>query len=255
MRSTDTTPMHLFVAQLARAPSTAPMFPYRIRLTSSASSFISFVRTMDCFPEPKQRITIQTPDAWLGRVATPAARAVMNGSTFTVVSRHRLEIWKPDWKIGDSKAQDGRIWQVTYNLIDTTENSGFTWKGVESIPGLILELERLLLDLNAFSERQSLKDFSACFRTAGACLHAPNPLRLAGLEDTIPRDFLASSAAQWLAACKSAWVFGVGSWNDLTFFDRERSRYRELSSRLSRILDEAICASVNSTAGSPPVHI
>jgi hypothetical protein len=107
----------------------------------------------------------------------------------------------------------------------------------------------VLNEIEAFARRLQRNAFAECFAKARLCLSADDPLALTFHKDFAPPGILPHNAAQMLAACQAAWVFGgMGSWNDQIFEGQDGKEYDRLSAALFGLLNESICAAANASA-------
>jgi hypothetical protein len=157
----------------------------------------------------------------------------------------RKDLYESAWEVGNREAADRRIWRVRYRLL--TENSELRSPKLQTVEALSLALEAALSDILEFADEHRLEGFAVYFRDAVRCLSSEDPFAFVHHKDLAPAGILDLSAKRLLAACQAAWVFGgMGSWNDLGFEGAEKTRYERLSDALFGLLNEGICASVNS---------
>lgn len=156
------------------------------------------------------------------------------------------DLWQADWKVGDRDADEDRLWQVRYGAI--AEDHYVEPPDYPSLDVCRGELHAVLVDAIQFGERNSLGIFADCFRKALVCLEASDPFASVPQQDLAPREFLSPIAAQLLAACQPAWVFGgMGSWNDVWVGENDEPEYERISQRLFEILNLAIAVATYST--------
>ena len=261
-------------AQLNARRRLLPTLPF---LSNSTCQFCEFVHFVSPGPQsPEQPAQWQplaaTPDDWLlqqtslgrggllvhlsrndPRVSDRMLAGMVGGGgrwLLATVAAGRGDVWEAGWKVGDQKAADRRIWQVTYaRIAQDVPIPPPTTRPVISLQAALLEQLRMT---RAFSDQHNAANFSACFQRAIDCLATARPILPAGFPDLAPAGLLASDAARLLAACQAAWVFGgMGSWNDQSFEPPEQARYDALSEGLYSLLNEGISASVNSAAAEP----
>lgn len=211
-----------------------------------------------------------TPDDWLGSIVDGRfSRAVLvhravddplfsdrlsagmiggGGRWLLLIQRGELsDCWESGWEVGNREAADQRIWRVQYARV--AERVSVT-SDHESVEELTNRLTDTLNEIEAFARGQNLGGFADCFLKAQACLTTDDPLALVYHRDLAPPGILTLPAARLLACCQAGWVFGgMGSWNDLGFDGNDQTVYETLSDRLFSLMNQAICAGVNETAG------
>ena len=211
-----------------------------------------------------------TPDAWLELEAVRGRFArIVHGETgdphisdrmsagfvggggrwlLAVMSGNGPSLWEASWEVGNQNAEDQRIWRVRYGLLN--EKAPMSLPTSRDPESVIIQLKEALSEIAEFAEDHSIDGFASSFRKAIKCLASDDPFADVYHKDLSPPGLLALPAQRLMAACQAAWVFGgMGSWNDLSFDGDEQKRYDQISDRLFALVNEAICASVNSTAG------
>src|SRR5262249_28395244 len=130
-------------------------------------------------------------------------------------------------------------------------HANFAMPRMQTVDALSVQLQEALADIVAFADDHHTEGFAAYFRKAIACLSDDDPFAVVYHKDLAPDGILDLPAQRLLAACQAAWVFGgMGSWNDMSFDGAEQKRYDRVSEKLFALLNDGICASANSSAGS-----
>jgi hypothetical protein len=153
-----------------------------------------------------------------------------------VTTERTAEAWMSRWKVTAQKAQDNRIWSVTYGCVAKFAQA--IQVPQPDLNGTANRLRRALEDTQRFAIKHKLPAWSEWFQRAldGLNLTTPESVQLVCL-DSYPE-----TAQSLLAAAYSGWVFGgMGSWNDLGFKSKvEHQQYEELSAGLYAAITDAI---------------
>jgi hypothetical protein len=159
-----------------------------------------------------------------------------------------FECWEASWEVGNKDASDRRIWKVQYALVDEVQSLK---QESTSVNEIVVQLTEALRDAEGFARQHDLGGFADFFNKAQRCLSADDPLALVYHRDLAPEGALSLTGVRLLACCQAAWVFGgMGSWNDLGFGGKDQELYSKLSDRLFELINQAICAGANDTAGT-----
>ena len=137
------------------------------------------------------------------------------------------DYWEARWDIGDQSRSDQKIWRVTYGRL--AKNQPRLNVQSSSVEALSAELGLALQQAGSFSRTHKLDCFDAAFSAGCAALESSTAPEVNGLA---LHNQLPLAASRLLAAAQASWVFGgMGSWNDLSFDEDDRSRYETLSIR------------------------
>jgi hypothetical protein len=243
--------------------------------THSTQHFCEYVRFLRRPPDWNGQpdawaITDQNPDSWLAHQTHTTRRAWLTWQSAnhpTVPDRYsaafvggggkwqlhtgspdRAEVWEGYWRVGNPQAPERRIWQVNYVLQAETAVSP---EQAHSLEQIAAEFAGTLDELIHFCEgKEYTEPFANAFRNARTLLESRDPIASVHHNDLAPAGILSQRAQQLLAAAQPASVFGgMGSWNDIGFEGEDQEVYNRLSEALFKVLNEAIRAAANSTAG------
>lgn len=241
--------------------------------TNSTCQFcekVNFV-TLDksLFGKQKETLVASTPDAWFTYIKKRGATGIRlsrstqdkpgisermsagfvgGGGTWTMevlFPCKQSEFWIAKWDVGDQKAQDKKIWRVTYGRVakgNTTPNMPINLQQVTK------ELADSLKDIRAFSDKHKLDGFTKCFDEALDTVSSDGKNRHGYHQDLAPSGFLSAESALLLDASQKSWVFGgMGSWNDMGFEGEDQKIYERVSERLFQTVNQAIEQAASST--------
>jgi hypothetical protein len=159
--------------------------------------------------------------------------------------------WEGRWEIGDRNRADRKIWRVSYGRVAGNQPSS-SYKTTD-LEKLKAKLGHKLAEIAEFARGHDLGEFASAFESGRSLLTSQEPTKGVYHTDIAPHQFLSRSALQLLGAAQAAWVFGgMGSWNDLGFDGKDRSRYEQVSEDLYQLLNEAMVAAANSCAQATP---
>lgn len=168
--------------------------------------------------------------------------------SLTVLGPEESTLWMARWQVGDRRAPDKRIWEVTYGRVASVRPAPLVPTDLASPAH---RLETALVDIIAFAEGHALEGFARLFRQALACLREPGAEHDVYHRDLAPAGVLPAAASALLGACQSAWVFGgMGSWNDMGFDGQDGVEYDRVSESLYAALVNAIPAAANASLSS-----
>ena len=175
------------------------------------------------------------------------AGLVGGGGTWYIEAIHKgySNFWSSRWQVLDPKAVDKRIWSVNYGRTSARQKT----LNIQVEQGRVKEqLYATVRDLAAFATKQNLASWSKQFESAVAIFESNEPNEQYYHKDLIPLNNYSMTAKQLLFGAGLAWVFGgMGSWNDLSFSNKEDSDlYEKLSGQLYYTIIEAVISSVNS---------
>lgn len=160
------------------------------------------------------------------------------------------EFWTGKWEMGNRNAPDGRIWRVTYGLLDLSPTAPADFGDMDELIG---DFRLTLNHIRAFAAKQSC-GFTQSF---DAALSALNDLKedLGSLADLAPPGALNTNALALLNAANAAWVFGgMNSWNDLGFNDAAvQAEYEDLTDRLFAVVNKTLEAAASSSYSPWPI--
>jgi len=239
--------------------------------TSQFCESIRFVRVEKPWfglAKPTEVPVADSPDAWLAYLKKQSAvnlsvrwqagddpkapdrmlaGFVGGGGTWCLVIRFadgHYERWLARWDIGDKARKDQKIWRVTYGCVQTNNQAP---AAAESVANASERLKNALVAIHAFSARQKCDGFTQCFERSLKALAHENGGE-AFHRDLFPGS-APSAAADLLAACQHAWVFGgMGSWNDMGFDGADGKEYERVSEQLFQAITTAIPAAVDGYA-------
>lgn len=223
-------------------------------------------------PDPDWHLIADSPDQWLDTQG-PARRALViheptndprlsdrmssgfvgGGSRWflCVDGGQSFECWEAWWKVGNQQAADRRIWHVHYArvvesyILDAAELAA----AIRPLDAVASHLRDILARIEEFAFSRNLAHFGEAFQKSSRCFGEPEPLSHVFHNDIAPPGTLSLAAAQVLAACQAAWVFGgMGSWNDLIMEGDAKATYESLSDELFNAINHAIVAAANSAA-------
>jgi hypothetical protein len=174
---------------------------------------------------------------------------VGGGGRWFIETLHAMlsDFWEARWLVGNREDPDRKIWDVAYGRVD--QDRAHLPYSSESLSTLKNDLEVVLSKIDAFATRKGLEFFSKSFRDARNVLNSDEPLSKTYCPDLAPTSDISLEAKQLLGAAQVAWVFGgMGSWNDIGFEGHDQEEYTQVSNELFSLLNQVICASVNSSA-------
>ena len=157
------------------------------------------------------------------------------------------DYWQARWEVKkEKKDTDNRIWNVTYGLVSTILEP-YPHPKIEVIDQK-KKINEILIRISEFaSSNDSTKDWEKTFNSAREMLDVDNP-ELSYHKDMVPSGALTKDRLQLLIAASSSFVFGgMGSWNDIGWFDDDitTKKYDELSAQLYKIMNESFVVAVN----------
>ena len=175
------------------------------------------------------------------------AGMVGGGGTWYIeaVYKSYSNLWSNRWQVQDANAADGRIWTVNYGRTSWRQKT----LNIQVEQGRVKEqLASTLRELIQFALKQNLESWARQFESALALLDSEEPNEQYYHKDLMPLNNYSITARQILFSAGQAWVFGgMGSWNDLSFSNKEdNDLYEKLSGRLYYGIIEAVVSAVNS---------
>ncbi len=153
--------------------------------------------------------------------------------------------WNNTWEVTNQEAEDNKIWSVSYTL--TFKNLQTSNLQIDN--NKIKEnLRQTLTDIADFATKQELAPWAELFEKAKSVLESSTPESDYYHADLIPLSKFSLTAKQIIFSAGSAWVFGgMGSWNDLSFYNEEDiEMYDTLSEKLYSNINQAFIAGINS---------
>ncbi len=154
------------------------------------------------------------------------------------------DLWYNYWKGTQPDDPDQKVWSVTYGL--THKHQPIIDFQVDCVT-VRKKLQRTLTDIANFAFRHDLEYWGKWYDNAWQILDSQNPEQYYYHKDLIPANY-ALAARRILFAAGTAWAFGgMGTWNDLSFPNKEENDiYEKLSERLYTEFNEAIITAINS---------
>ncbi|HRH66465.1 MAG TPA: hypothetical protein PLU53_09230 [Bacteroidia bacterium] len=156
--------------------------------------------------------------------------------------------WSARWQLKEApetqSADHQTTWIVNYARFARKIKSTQSLQNPEVVRQ---EFRQALSDIASFAFQQNLKGWAETFQKALYELTNLSPGELYYYKDFVPDKAFNQLSLQLLFAASKAWVFGgMGSWNDLSFDDKEiAGRYEELSSLLYNSIVECVKVVVN----------
>jgi hypothetical protein len=174
------------------------------------------------------------------------AGMVGGGGTWMIetIYRRHSNYWFNRWEVTNKDAPEGKIWSVSYGMIDKAQPTTDTQLDIREVYSL---LDQALAAITDFAERQQLPEWANVFTKARAILSDDVPGTAYYHQDLLADKHYSLTARQVLFAAGAAWVFGgMGSWNDLGFNTAEESKtYNEVSAGLFDSINQSILAVAN----------
>lgn len=173
------------------------------------------------------------------------ASFVDGGQSFFIeaIYEKHSDIWVSRWNTNDNESD--RIWEVTYGLV---VKKSVRLKHEDKLNEYRDKLRNKLIEISQFASNvKNLDDWCATFDTAAQLLDEPNPADVYALKIIAPNS-VPLEALQLLAAASKSNVFGgMGSWNDIGYFDSDdiQSQYNLLSAELFDLINESIITAIN----------
>lgn len=233
---------------------------------------VEFIATMDKnFANTKKEITgIKNPELWFELLKKENCKKLRlffqnskeddhktvgfvggGGNWFieTVYENHSdfwISRWEPDeennaWKVTYIKVAEHKpILNQQYNLLQTKE-----------------KLKNILKRISDFAKKETLENWCEIFITALNCLDDEHPESDFYHSDLINNDNYELKNIQLLMSASKSFVFGgMGSWNDMSFEQKEKEElYNSLSIELYDTMNKAIICSINNDKIEKPVVI
>ncbi|MFC7378092.1 hypothetical protein [Brevundimonas sp. GCM10030266] len=166
------------------------------------------------------------------------------GGPLLIVPTGTQSAWWSDWQVGDSNAEDRRIWTVTYH--ETAPPPAPRQPPATAHDGKA-RLVRALDKAIAFASAQQM-GFDDYLAKSTRLLDAPEPLADFYHPDIIPEGLMDLEHAQLFGCAAASWVFGgMGSWNDVWFQGDVRAEYDRVSDQLFSSIIDALVTATNST--------
>jgi hypothetical protein len=237
--------------------------------TCQFCEYVRFVRIGKTWlGKPKDVLVADSPEAWFSWLRSQDASGIRlehqpsqdprlpdrmsagfvggGGQTSLTVRRPgALDIWLARWEVGDQRAENRRIWRVTYGLIATLSRTTFASPSPQEAH---IRLEQALRDIRDFAVARQSEFFVRCFDAALASL-TDHCQRNGYHSDLYPEGTLSMTSTALLDAAQPAWVFGgMGSWNDQYFgntFENTPQEYARVSTQLYDAVLHAILAATN----------
>jgi len=173
---------------------------------------------------------------------------VGGGGRWLIEARHAKEsdLWEARWRVENKEDPKQKIWDVAYFRVD--QSRAHLPYSRENLTALKRKLDLVLTRIGTFAAAHNLDSFAKAFHSASDALHSDKPLSPTYHSDLAPTSNISIEAKQLLAASQFAWVFGgMGSWNDMGFEGQEQQEYVQISDDLFALLNQAVCAAVNSS--------
>ena len=175
------------------------------------------------------------------------AGMVGGGGTWMIetIYRRHSNYWFNRWEVTDKDNSEGRIWSVSYGMIEKAQPTTDTQLDIREIYSL---LDQALAAITDFADRQQLSEWAEVFKKARAILSNDSPGAAYYHQDLLVDKYYSLIARQVLSAAGTAWVFGgMGSWNDLVFNSAEENKtYNDVSAGLYAVINQSILAVANS---------
>ncbi|MFY0631210.1 MAG: hypothetical protein JXR05_12570 [Flavobacteriaceae bacterium] len=158
------------------------------------------------------------------------------------------DFWQSKWEVNPNKEdeEDYRVWNVTYGL--TIPNQKHFEHFKYDITNQKDKLRNTLLKISNFAtSNENTTGWEKTFNNAIETLENKNP-SFDYHKDLIPEGSLPIENLQLLIAATKSFVFGgMGSWNDIGWFENEdlTKKYDEISAELYQVMNESIIAAVN----------
>ena len=196
---------------------------------------------LSCTPQNQPGISDRMSSAFVGGGGTWAMEAVRDDGMAAV--------WLSRWEVWNQNAPERRIWRVTYGHVAETQAVPFQHPDLELVA---TRFRSALTDILAFSRKQKLDGFSACFARALETLESRGEKRHGYHSDLVAEGVTPQLATRLLDACQSAWVFGgMGSWNDMGFERAEQNEYDRVSDQLFTTINDTIQSATNAPCRKP----
>jgi hypothetical protein len=153
-----------------------------------------------------------------------------------------IEVWRPEWTVGDSDDPDRRIWDVTYRGRRNTEIAPAHINPAAAMDRLTAAIR----EAESFASAEGMDEWAAIFGAALRLGDATDPIPPYH-PDMFPPTAFGRSARHLLATATRAFVFGgMGSWNDLAFESAKSNlAYVRVSGTLYDGVLQALVAAVN----------
>jgi hypothetical protein len=175
------------------------------------------------------------------------AGMVGGGGTWMIetIYRRHSNYWFNRWEVTNKEDPKGKIWSVSYGMIDKAQPTTDTQPDIREVHSL---LDQALAAIADFADRQQLPEWAKVFKKARAILSNDLPESAYYRQDLLVDKHYSLIARQVLSAAGTAWVFGgMGSWNDLGFNTVEENKtYNEVSAGLYAAINQSILAVANS---------
>jgi len=157
------------------------------------------------------------------------------------------DFWQPRWEVKpDKKDDDNRIWNITYGLtIPKTKPFNHPIYNIQEQREKLVSTLTRIADFAVSNENTS--GWEKTFNGAKDSLTDDFPT-LEYHKDLTPKNSLSKENLQLLISASKSFVFGgMGSWNDIGWFNDENlsKKYDELSAELYKVMNESIIAAVN----------
>jgi len=177
------------------------------------------------------------------------AGMVGGGGNWFIEAKHSdfSDFWQPKWEVKPNKKEnDKRIWNITYGLtIPKQKHFNHPEYDIKTQREKLYNILTEIADFAASNENTN--GWEKIFNNAKSALDEINP-NIEYHKDLVPSGSLPIENLQLLIAASKSFVFGgMGSWNDIGWFEHEEltKKYDELSAELYRIMNESIIAAVN----------
>ena len=159
------------------------------------------------------------------------------------IFRNHCDFWESKERVTDANAPNQKIWSVNYNRVIWGESIQDEQK--YNIDDIRAKLESALQAIAAFAKMESLSFWEEWFLTAIDLLDSRKQSER--IYNMLPENHFSSNVIQLLASADKAWCFGgMGSWNDIGFFETEKNTlYKKLSSDLYNVVNESYTAVAN----------
>jgi hypothetical protein len=175
------------------------------------------------------------------------AGMVGGGGTWMIetIYRRHSHYWFNRWEVTNKNAPEGKIWSVSYGMIDKAQPTTDTQLDIRESYSL---LDQALAAITDFADRQQLPEWANVFKKARTILSDDLPETADYHQDLLVYKHYSLTARQVLFAAGTAWVFGgMGSWNDQGFNTAEENKsYNEVSAGLYAAINQSILAVANS---------
>lgn len=201
--------------------------PFRVRLSTGSSRSIAFDRETSGYVGGGGEVLL-----WI----------IWNGQD--------ADAWRTAWRIRKHRgSEEKRNWHVRYTIAAAEQSAPPAARPAHDVAA---DMEAALGDIQAFAAATGRGVFAEWFGAAREVLAgraAPDPRLVPDVlrGPLAPPGVLTNEGERLLSACRAASVFGgMGSWNDHPHEGEEEREFNRVSDRLYALLQEGVCAAVDS---------